>query len=164
MEETSHWRISVIFVAKYIKLVQKFICVFLYIFLLNWGPNTGNCLSPERSEIIGKSRDYNDYSVLWLFNTIFLNISYCLPHFELRNNYILIVVITNFVVISNVSIKRADCTGCLTVTTSSLEWRQVQILLKVLRIKGTVWSGSTMFAILLQYIRHVGLISAKCNK
>ena len=45
---------------------KKFISVFLYIFLLNWGPDTGNCLSPERSEIVGKFRDYNDYSALWL--------------------------------------------------------------------------------------------------
>ena len=52
-------------VGKYIKLGKKFICVFLYIFLLNCGPNTGNCLSPERSEIIGNPRDYNDYSALW---------------------------------------------------------------------------------------------------
>ena len=27
---------------------------------------TGKCLSPERSGIIGKSRDYNDYCCLWL--------------------------------------------------------------------------------------------------
>ena len=26
---------------------------------------TGKCLSPERSGIIGKSRDYNDYCCLW---------------------------------------------------------------------------------------------------
>ena len=45
---------------------------------------------------------------LGLLNTIFLNISNCLPHFELRNRSILTVVITNFVIISNVSIKRAD--------------------------------------------------------
>ena len=42
-------------------------------------------------------------------NTIFLNISNYLPHLELRNSSIQIVVITNFVVISNVGIKRFDC-------------------------------------------------------
>ena len=42
--------------------------------------------------------------VLGIIDTIFLNIPNYLPHLELRNRSILIVVITNFV-----SIKRVDC-------------------------------------------------------
>ena len=57
----------------------------------------------------GDSNKYPQHMFLGLLNTIILNISNCLPQFELRNCSILIVVITNFVVISNVSIKRADC-------------------------------------------------------
>ena len=41
--------------------------------------------------------------------TVFLNISNYLPHLELRNRFIQIVVVMNFVVISNVGIKRFDC-------------------------------------------------------
>ena len=47
---------------------------------------------------------------LGVLNTVFLNISNYLPHLELSNRSIQIVVITNFVVISNVGIKRFDCT------------------------------------------------------
>ena len=46
-----------------------------------------------------------------VLNTVFLNISNHLPHLELRNHSIQIVVITNFVVISNVGIKRFNCIG-----------------------------------------------------
>ena len=46
---------------------------------------------------------------LGVLNTIFLNISYYLPHLKLRNRSIQIVVLTNFVVISNVDIKRLEC-------------------------------------------------------
>ena len=46
---------------------------------------------------------------LGVLNTVFLNISNYLPHPELRNRSIQIVVVTNFVVISNVGIKRSDC-------------------------------------------------------
>ena len=44
-----------------------------------------------------------------VLNTVFLNISNYLPHLELRNRSIQIVVIMNFVLISIVSIKRFDC-------------------------------------------------------
>ena len=47
---------------------------------------------------------------LGVMNTVFLNISNYLPHIELRNCSIQIVVLTNFVVISNAGIKRFDCT------------------------------------------------------
>ena len=47
---------------------------------------------------------------LGVLNTVFLNISYYLPHLELRNRSIQTVIITNFVNISNVGIKRFDCT------------------------------------------------------
>ena len=47
---------------------------------------------------------------LGVLNTIFLKVSNYLPHLQLRNHSIQIVVIRNFVVISNVSIKRFDCT------------------------------------------------------
>ena len=40
------------------------ICAFLYSYHINCGMYTGKCLSPERSGIIGKSRDYNDYCCL----------------------------------------------------------------------------------------------------
>ena len=46
---------------------------------------------------------------LGVLNTVFLNISNYLPHLELRNRSIQIVVITNFFVILNVGIKRFDC-------------------------------------------------------
>ena len=46
---------------------------------------------------------------LGVLNTIFVNISNYLPHLELRNHSIQIVVITNFVVILIVGIKRFDC-------------------------------------------------------
>ena len=46
---------------------------------------------------------------LGVLNTVFLNISNYLPHLGLRNRSIQTVVIMNFVVISNVGIKRSDC-------------------------------------------------------
>ena len=52
---------------------------------------------------------YPQHMFLGVLNTVFLNISNYLPHLELRNHSIQIVVITNFVVASNVGIKRFDC-------------------------------------------------------
>ena len=49
---------------------------------------------------------------LEVLNTV-SNISNYLSHLELRNRFIQIVVVTNFVVISNVSIKRFDCISYL---------------------------------------------------
>ena len=46
---------------------------------------------------------------LGVLNTVFLNISNYLPHLELRNHSIQIIIIMNFFIISNVSIKRFDC-------------------------------------------------------
>ena len=46
---------------------------------------------------------------LGVFNTVFLNIYIYLPRLELRNRSIQIVVVSNFVVISNVGIKRFEC-------------------------------------------------------
>ena len=46
---------------------------------------------------------------LRVLNTVFLNISNYLPHLDLRNRSIQTVIVMNFVVISNVSIKRFDC-------------------------------------------------------
>ena len=46
---------------------------------------------------------------LGVLKTVFLSISNYLP-LELRNRSIQIVVVTHFVVISNVGIKRFDCT------------------------------------------------------
>ena len=60
--------------------------------------------SPKR----GDSNKYPKHMFLEILNTIFLNIPNYLPHLELRNRSILIVVMTNFVVISNVNIKRVD--------------------------------------------------------
>ena len=48
---------------------------------------------------------------LGVLNAVFLNISNYLPHLELKNRSIQIMVITNFVNISNVGIKRFDCTN-----------------------------------------------------
>ena len=48
--------------------------------------------------------------ILGVLNTVFLNISNDLSHLELRNRSIQIVVITNFIGISNVGIKRFGCT------------------------------------------------------
>ena len=46
-----------------------------------------------------------------ILNTILSNFSNNPFHLELRNRYIQIVVITSFVVISNVGIKRIHCTN-----------------------------------------------------
>ena len=51
--------------------------------------------------------------------TLFFNNSNYLLYFEQMNHSIQIVVITNFVVISNVGIKRIDCTLHYTVTGTS---------------------------------------------
>ena len=48
---------------------------------------------------------------LGVLNTVFLNISNYLPHLEIRNCSFQNVVLTNFVVISNVGIKRFGCTN-----------------------------------------------------
>ena len=57
----------------------------------------------------GDSNKYPQHMFLGVLNIVFLNISNYLPHVELRNRSIQIVVVTNFVVISNVGIKRFDC-------------------------------------------------------
>ena len=57
----------------------------------------------------GDSNKYPQHTFLGILNTVFLNISNYLSHLELRNRCIQIAVITNFVVISNVGIKRFDC-------------------------------------------------------
>ena len=46
---------------------------------------------------------------LGVLNIVFLNISNYLPHLELRNRSIQIVVVTNFFVISSVGIKTVSC-------------------------------------------------------
>ena len=48
------------------------------------------------------------HKFLGVLNTVFLNIPNCLPHLELRNLSIKIFIVTNFVVISSVGIKRFD--------------------------------------------------------
>ena len=54
----------------------------------------------------GDSNKYPQQMFLGVLNTVFLNISNYLPHLELRNRSTQIVVVTNFVVISNIGIKR----------------------------------------------------------
>ena len=61
--------------------------------------------SPRR----GDSNNYPQHMFLGVLNTAFLNISNYLLHLELRNRSIPIVVVTNFVVISSVGIKRFHC-------------------------------------------------------
>ena len=63
--------------------------------------------SPQR----GDSNKYPQHMFLGVLNTVFLNISNYLPHLELRNHSIQIVVVTNFVFISNINIKKFDCTN-----------------------------------------------------
>ena len=58
----------------------------------------------------GDSNKYSIHLFLGVLNTIFLNIFNYLPHLELRDRPIKIVVVTNFVVISSVGIKRFDRT------------------------------------------------------
>ena len=58
----------------------------------------------------GDSNKYPRHMFLGVLNTVILNISNYLPHLVLRNCSIQIVVIVNFVIISNVGIKRFDCT------------------------------------------------------
>ena len=62
--------------------------------------------SPRRSD----ANKYPQHIFLGVLNTIFLNVSYYLPHLEQRNRSIQNVVMTNFVVVSNVGIKRVDST------------------------------------------------------
>ena len=57
----------------------------------------------------GDSNKYHQHMFLGVLNTVFLNSSNYLAHLELRNLSIQIFVITNFVVISNVGIKKFDC-------------------------------------------------------
>ena len=57
----------------------------------------------------GDSNKYPQHMFLGVLNTIFLNIFNYLPHLELRNRSIQIVVIVNSVIESNVGIKRFDC-------------------------------------------------------
>ena len=57
----------------------------------------------------GNSNKYPQRMFLGVLNTIFLNISNYLPHLELRNPSIQIVVIKNFIIISDVGIKSFDC-------------------------------------------------------
>ena len=59
----------------------------------------------------GDSNKYQQHLFLGVLNTIFLNISNYLPHLELRNRSIQIVIVMNFDVISN-GVKRFDCTLC----------------------------------------------------
>ena len=60
----------------------------------------------------GNSNKYPQPMFLGVLNTVFLTISNYLPHLELRNRSIRIVVIKNFVVISNVGIKSFDFIQC----------------------------------------------------
>ena len=58
----------------------------------------------------GDSNKYPQHVFLGVFNTVvFFNFSNRLPHLEPRNHSIQIAVITNFIVIFNVGIKRFDC-------------------------------------------------------
>ena len=66
---------------------------------------------------------------LGVLNTVFLNISNYLPHLELRNCSIQIVVIMNFVVISNVGIKRFDCIILLWTFFASIKETSVALLI-----------------------------------
>ena len=52
---------------------------------------------------------HRQHMFLGVLNTVFLNISNYLPHLELWNRSIQIVVVMNFAIILNVSIKRFDC-------------------------------------------------------
>ena len=62
--------------------------------------------SPQR----GDSKKYPQHMFLGVLNTVFLKqITNYLPYLKLRNHSIQIVVITNFVVLPNVGIKRFDC-------------------------------------------------------
>ena len=71
------------------------------------------------------SNKYPQHKFLRGLNTVFLNISNYLPHLGLRNRSIQIVVLTNFVVISNVGIKRFDCTH------NTRFWRNVESDLRI---------------------------------
>ena len=57
----------------------------------------------------GDSKKYPQHMFLGVLNIEFLNISNYLPQPELRNRSIQIVVVMNFVVISNVGKMRFDC-------------------------------------------------------
>ena len=68
--------------------------------------------SPRR----GDSNKYPQHMFLGVLNTVFLNNSNYLPHLDLRNRSIQIVVVTNFVVILNVGVKMFDCTIFLNIS------------------------------------------------
>ena len=57
----------------------------------------------------GDSNTYPQIMFLGVSNTLFLNTSKYLPHLALRNRSIQIVDITNFVVLSNLGLKRFNC-------------------------------------------------------
>ena len=72
--------------------------------------------------------DYNKYPqhmFLGILNTVFLNISNYLHHLELRNRSIQNVIVTNFVVILNVGIKRFDCIMlyCMEIELAFIDWQ-----------------------------------------
>ena len=57
----------------------------------------------------GNSNRYPQHMFLGVLNTVFFHTSNFLPHLEIMNRSIQIVIITNFVIISNVGIKRFEC-------------------------------------------------------
>ena len=57
----------------------------------------------------GDSNKYPQHMFLGVLNTVFFNISNYLSHLQLRNRSVQIVIVTNFLVISSVGIKRFDC-------------------------------------------------------
>ena len=77
-------------------------------------PGLGNSNKYPQQIFLGvvKAILTNIHNIMFLgvLNTVSLNISNYLSHLKIRNHSIQIVVITNFVVISNASIKRFDCT------------------------------------------------------
>ena len=80
------------------------------LFLSLFTPRNICCVYLLESPRRGDSNKYTQHMFFGVLNTVFLNISNYLPHLEVRSRSIQIVVITNFVVLSNVDVKRLDCT------------------------------------------------------
>ena len=93
---------------------------------------------------------YPQHMFLGVLNTVFLNISNDLPHLVLRNCSIPIVVITNFVVISNVDIKRFDSTTTIVFQKTEVFLQQI-LFLKLTWRQANFCNSCSLFHHLLQH-------------
>ena len=91
--------------------------------------------SPRR----GDSNKYPQHMFLGVLNTAFLNISNYLPHLEVRNRSIQIVVVTNFFVISNVVIKGFACNTSSDITSNTTRSSSSRLVAKIIVVQSTLF-------------------------